>query len=336
MGKPITRACIGLALIACLCVTPARAERPQLDVYGQLPSIELATISPSGQHMALVNTAGDSQRLLVFDASDKLLTSADLNGMKVRQIEWAGDQSVLVHYSATVSLGGDFTAAKAELGSVLVAPIDGSKAWVVFANNPDVTGGVQDSYGLVERAGRWYGFFSAITLLHSSVALGGEAGGQLHDGRLLPDLYEVDLQTRASRQIAKRPQGDGLRRDWLVDANGQATVTLDIARNTGKWFIDDAHHTVLASGNDPSGTVRLIGFTPDGASVVYAARDTLALRDSWFSVPLAGGTPQPYLVDSSIDSYFLAAGHRLLPRDQGWQKLDDGAGRRGLLAAAII
>ena len=290
-----------------------RSGPPPLSLYGQLPGFERAAVSSSGDHVALVGMVDGLRRLVVIDAAKQPVASAKVGNVKVRGIEWAGDQFVLVHYSQTIGLDVDFTTSKTEASSVLVVPVDGSKPWVVFDKVDRVTGGVWGTYGVLQRDGRWYGYFGGITMPDQYTGIMAYSGGYVgRGGPLLPDLYEVDLQTHKIHQIAQRPDGEGQYRDWLVDGTGAVGAILEIADTSGAWTIYNARRTKLASGIDPKGHVSLIGFTPDGGSVIYGRRDEKDALNHWFSVPLAGGASVPYLEEEGIKATFEDRGHRLL------------------------
>ena len=287
----------------------AGAQPPPLATYGHLPDFEMASISPSGGHIAVLANVGGLRRLVVLDAKRQPTFQTVIDPTnKVRGLTWAGDQAVLIDYTQTVKLGANFTTDKAELGSVLVLPLDTGKPWAVFAGDEDIVGGVWSTYGVVQKNGRWFGFFGGVTL--KSGGLGFDK--YLPDGAMHPDLYEVDLQNRHHRKIANHIEGDHSRRSWLIDDKGAIGAVLDLDRDHGDWKLFGGNGQKLALGNDKLGSVQLIGFAPDGAGVVYGLRDADGERDTWFSVPLAGGAPQPYLDDIEIDRVFQDKGHRLI------------------------
>ncbi len=303
----------GLAALAMVVAVPARAEAPHsgpppLATYGQLPGFEMAAMSPSGEHVAIVGIVGGVRRLLVLDSAKKLVASAKIGDVKLRGIAWAGDMQVLVHFSQTVKLGADFTVKKWEAGGVLVVPVDGSKAWEVFAGEPGITNIVYGTYGVLQRDGRWYGYFGGDGVLAANA-------DEDYPG---VDLYEMDLQTRKHRVIAKHPGPDaeGMNRDWLLDGAGAVAASLDVYHRTGEWIVRNAHGVALTSGKDLRGQVELIGFTPDGApggpSVIYSLIEAEGGLVRWFSVPLAGGASVPYLDGEAVKGTFEDRGHHLL------------------------
>ena len=134
--------------------------------------------------------------------------------------------------------------------------------------------------------------------------------------------YEVDLQTGAHHVVAPKVSGTELCRNWLVDGTGAVGATLDFESNSGRWTIRNGKGNRIAGGVDKFGDINLVAFTPDGAGVVYGIRDMAAGRDHWFSVPLAGGTPQSFLEDQRAEREVTDRGHRLT----GY--VDDTADRR--------
>lgn len=302
---------LGLGLVlGSLTLLPAqaRAEPAPLEFYGRLPGFEDAAISDSGRFIAMIATV-EGHRLLIItgDGGKPVMTYPLGADDKLRGIRWAGDEFVLVSYSVTSRLPIGFTRDKAELGSVLVVPLDKSQRWAVFAKNPNVTGGVMGSFGVLQKQGRWFGYFGAITL--ESSGPGGDH--YLPNGRLRPDLYEVDLQSQKARRVAQRASGDSTERDWLVDGTGAVGATLDWFHESGGWALYNAQRTEIASGK-VDGAVGLVGFTPDGSGVVYSVTEKAGGSSSWFSVPLGGGTPQPFLADIDVTALWRDNARRLI------------------------
>ncbi|MDE2170850.1 MAG: S9 family peptidase [Sphingomonadales bacterium] len=266
----------------------------------------MAALSTSGQHVAVVGWARGKHVLTLTDGTLKPLRSVALGDAKVRNVEWAGDGFVLVHYSSTVNLNSWFLSEKAEMGAVVVVPVDGSSAWPVFTNNSEINGGVSATYGTVERDGHIYGEFGATTVK-------GPEG--IVDGGMptvSADLYEVDLASRHASVIARPPDGQGRDRDWLLDAQGSVGATLDVVRTSGQWTLRNAKKDIIATGREPTGRVGLLGFSADNANVIYWARQGREDGVQWFSVPLAGGEVKPVLPDIGVAKLFLDHGHHLL------------------------
>jgi len=289
----------GLGLFAVMFAVPeGGSAAPPLSVYGNLPGFEMASISSSGDHIAVIGMIGDKRQLVVMDKDRKALFVSTIDAAaKVRDLLWAGDAMVLVRTSATVKLGMDFTTEKAELSVMIVVPLADGKAWTVFANNPLIRGGIRGFYGVNQRDGKYYGYFGGITLE-------GERGAQ-RLASTKPVLYEVDLQTHATKAIARRTDGDDSDRTWLVDANGSPSVTMDFSSKDGAWRITNADRVRIASGVQKFGDIDLVSFGSSPGTLVYSETDSDTGSEHWNEVPTAGGDPKEIAADDNIRGALL-------------------------------
>lgn len=308
LGKAIRLILAGFALVAADCgASPAAAAPPALEIYGSLPGFEDAAIANSGKLIAIVGRVGGQRMLVVAEVGGApVLTFRFGEEDKIRSVSWAGDQAVLVDYSVTAPLPFGFTRDKAELSSVLVVPVDKSKPWAVFAKEHGITGGVRGRYGLVERQGRWFGYFGGITLQRT-----GSGDGYLPGGAVRPDLYEVDLQSQQVRHLAARSEGELTERRWLVDPRGQVAASLDWNHANGEWKVYNGSRSQIAAGKT-TGDVVLKGLAPDGAGVVYVLTDSGGQNERRFVVPLAGGTPMPFLPGADVAGFYRNDAGRLV------------------------
>jgi dipeptidyl aminopeptidase/acylaminoacyl peptidase len=81
---------------------PGLAAAP-LATYGQLPNIEQIAISPDGKLLAIDFVKGEDRAIVVQDlAARKILTGVKVGQTKVRGLEWAGDNHLLIVSSAFV------------------------------------------------------------------------------------------------------------------------------------------------------------------------------------------------------------------------------------------
>ncbi len=285
----ITRAYFLAIFLSLFTAIPSHAA-PALSVYGKLPGFERATISASGDHIAIIGDMDGKRRLLVLDRASKPVKVLEIPDIKIVGLQWAGDGHLLLERWNTATLGIDFTADKAELYSVLVIPMSDEKPWSVLQKRKDVTGGIRNFYGISEREGKWYGYFSAITLDKST--LGGDY--QLNTTR--PMLYEVDLQDGGSKKISDRVGEDGWR-SWLVGQDGKVGASLDYWTKSGNWVLHRGMLDSIAKGQNKLGDVNLVAFGSGGDTVIYNEADTDSGEGHWYEVPLAGGEAKEILAD---------------------------------------
>jgi dipeptidyl aminopeptidase/acylaminoacyl peptidase len=89
------------AVLACG-VAAARADPPQLEVYGKLPMIQQVSLSPDGARLAAAVTNGESRTIVVTDlATGKVVGGLNAGERKIRSIQWAGPNHLIVTQSTT-------------------------------------------------------------------------------------------------------------------------------------------------------------------------------------------------------------------------------------------
>ncbi|OJU11894.1 MAG: hypothetical protein BGN86_17080 [Caulobacterales bacterium 68-7] len=81
------------------CGLPTRAA--PIEAYGKLPSIESVTISDDGEALAYIKGVGDSRYVVVQSLTGETIAQADVGAAKVRSVQWAGRDHVLVTTTTT-------------------------------------------------------------------------------------------------------------------------------------------------------------------------------------------------------------------------------------------
>jgi len=267
-----------------------------LDVYGRLPVFEMAAISGSGTRIALIGSVKDQRYLLVLGADNKIQRAFPVGDMKIDWLKWAGDDLLLMQHRNTEALGIGFTADKAELRSVTVLSVASGAHQEVFGQERSITGGVQGFFGLMQRDSRWYGFFSGAVLDHSDEA--GSGGVVLTSTR--PALYEVELATGRTRQLAKRADSQLLWRDWVLATDGTVAATLNLNQSSGEWHLSNAARKELVAGENRAGGVDLLGLAATADHVLYEQEDEASGDRYYYQVPLAGGAREEVLPDVAV------------------------------------
>ena len=277
-------------------MTAARAA-PPLSVYGQLPGLEQAVLSPSGDRIALIGIAAGERRLVVIDKADKPLFVLPLGDVKIRGVYWIGESQVMIYKSDTVGLGVGFTAEQAELYSAVIASIDGKKIWTVFQKSKDITGGVRGFYGTIQRGGKWYGYFSGITRDK-------DGAGELILTSTKPVLYEVDMESGAPRKIGARSE-DGIYRSWALGPDGTVSARLDYISKSGSWAIRNGAGEKIASGISKLAGADLVALGNGGDTLIYSQSDDDDGEVHWFELPLAGGEAKEILTDVGVEQAYI-------------------------------
>ncbi|MEM6476546.1 MAG: S9 family peptidase [Pseudomonadota bacterium] len=258
---------LALPVAISLAATPALAQQtiqvPPLEYYGDLPAVEEAILSPSGNFTALLTTVRGQRAILVLDKTGAPVKQLVVGDAKVRGIYWAGEQAILLLRTETGKLPDQYLRRKVEWWRGNVIPLDDAQPVVsIFAGQPSIANAVAGFYGIREVEGRWKGFFGGFRR--------GTASGVRNT--LLDDaaaLFEVDLLSGETKLADYAPDRPTIR-DWLVAADGTIGARLDINVRTGDWNIRNANSKTVARGREARGQVDLKGFGSDGESIIYS------------------------------------------------------------------
>lgn len=273
------------AFAASLCLlfaAPAVAQTapPPLKAYGELPQVEQAAISPSGAHIAVVGWVNGARRLLMLDSSMKAIRISAMEDLKLRDLQWIGDDAVLMTYSQTTQLGPEFTTEQFEAYRGVIIPLDPAKpVLIVFSRNRDIVTSVFGRYGIRKVNGEWYGYFGGVAYQRN-------IENQQYLPHTRPGLYAVRLSDNSVKFVADPAREDDWR-DWLVDADGKVAATLEMSRTSGNWTITGPTGKKIASGVQPAGDASLVAIGKDGTSVIYDAKDKDG-TERWYEIPLDG------------------------------------------------
>lgn len=281
-----------LAIIFAVCVlsTPGLAQvaPPPLEAYGDLPAVEHAVISPSGNRIGLLTTIEGARLILVLDRERKPVRSFRVGDVKVRGFEFINDDFLLMQRSATQDLGYGFAQDKFEFYQAFILGIADGSAEMVFGNQGKLVDAVFGYHGIRMVKGKPTAFFGAIELARASF----NEGYVFDHGR--PALYAVDLLDNRAERADHAPR-EASNRDWLIGPDGTVIARLDTSKNTGKWSIEGTEGEI-ASGESPTGGAYLVAMTHDGDKIIYGIRDRELGTNTWYEVPYDGsGEPVEFL-----------------------------------------
>ena len=286
------------AALGAVCA-PAIAA-PPLEAYGSLPDVERFAISPDGSRMATVTTIQGERIMLAFNDEGKALLRLNVGDQKIRSVEFANDDLLLVVRSVTEKLGAGFVQDKVEFYQAILVPLDGGDVDVVFGRDRSLLTAVFGNHGIRTVDGRPKAYFGAIELVKQT---GSRTDYVFDHGR--PALYEVDLLTNRHRKVDSSPQA-GESRDWLIDADGGVLARFDISENEGKWKIGTSSGKEIASGRNAEGNAYLVAAGKDGTSVIYGETGAQNDANEWYEVRVDGsGKPVPFLPEIDVRRLYL-------------------------------
>jgi dipeptidyl aminopeptidase/acylaminoacyl peptidase len=269
--------------------SPSRAA-PSVEDYGKLPAMEMVTLSPSGERYAFVADDKGVRRLYIATSRNQPIEIVKIGAVKVWDVQWAGDDFVLVRISTTVFRGLDnYIVPKQELSTVVVINLRKHTQMAAFEHGAHrVASPVYGVYGTAEFDGRWYGYFGGLSL-EMNQAGEDHYSNVSFDGNTRTtnaDLFRVDLDTGAIERAARGEENSA---GWLVGPTGQIIARSLYNEKTGEWQLLTGAFDgrQLASGHQKLGGVDLLGLSRTTDSILIA-RDT---DDDVITeeLPLSGG-----------------------------------------------
>jgi dipeptidyl aminopeptidase/acylaminoacyl peptidase len=299
---------IRLVILACMAIGAARtagATPPPVEVYGKLPKMSDVRLSPSGQHLAFVADDGNGRRLFVSTTDGHPLESVAFGDKKLLDVQWAGDDYVLVQISATVDISQAWLVPKAELSGVIVIDLVNKKISQVFRGHDNVNPEILGTYGVRRIGDSWFGFFGGTTIANVYKEYGAKDFANIsRDGNFFivnTDLYRVDLATGELHLAAKGELGSG---GWLVGPDGEIVARALYNEKSGAWRVmtGASGGRQLASGTSPLAGVDILGLGRNGDSLLiwHANNDERVTEET----PLSGGPARTVQEDESTGLIF--------------------------------
>lgn len=250
----------GLVVTACAGVMASAAmaqsvEPPPLTAYGALPSLELVEVSPSGQRLAFITVSGEQRMLVMLDLTTKAqLGGLDVGSAKVRDLDWIGEDRVLITTSSTESV-----------------PELGVFQWELFNGQIYSPGKNKLVSMLVGTRGLFPAMFSSPNVVSGSGETQVLTRAYSHEFRERMDLYRVNLET--GRAALAEVMGSNVT-DYVLDPSGQSLARSEYDVRSKTWSL----HLRQGGGfrstwrtQAPIETPNLIGLGMNGDSVIIAA-----------------------------------------------------------------
>lgn len=250
--------------------TPAIAA-PPIEYYGDLPALEKAILSPSGNYTAMLMTLQGQRSVVVLDATGAPVKRLVVGEARVRDIVWAGDAGILVLRTELGDLPKQYLRNEAEFLRGNVIPLDDNAQVIsIFAAQRSIANAITGFYGVRQVDGRWVGYFGGFRKGSRS----GDRNRILDDA---PALFAVDLLT-GEADLADYAPDRPLTRRWLVSQDGKVGARLDLDRVTARWSIRHRNGKTIAKGADALSRVNFLGFSRDGSGVFYQTYDAARER----------------------------------------------------------
>jgi dipeptidyl aminopeptidase/acylaminoacyl peptidase len=302
-----------LAVIVAMAAGVAHAA--PLEAYGRLPSVERVGISADGSLLAIVWTDGAQRKLLVQRVADhKLVGDYGLGPAKVRSVQWAGNQHVVLTVSRTGTISG------------VDSPREEWRlAYDLNLANQRLRGlleDVEDDLNVVVGAPEVRMVDGKPVLYLQGVHFVGPRG--------VNTIFRVNLDTGTSKMVEVGAVGT---RDWVVAADGSALAQTVVTDRTGRWVLKQKIGGIwrdtrqVLNDDHPD----LLGLGRDGHSVLLQE-----LKDGVMSlheVAPDGTWSEPLLLQDADVPIFDPARHNLigyyaLVGDEGHYRFFDPADQK--------
>lgn len=246
----LTMGAVGFLLLA----SPVAADdKPDLAVFGALPSVEDVQISPDGSKLAVITTDGEQRFLTVRKTEGGGLAGIAVGDKKLRSVTWAGENNVILVSSVT-SEGEAFKGPPREY--FLASNFD------VKANlQKPLMSGVKDSLNIVVGPPQ-------VRMIKGDPIVFLE-GVHMMRGVGADTLFRLNLRTNALKML-----DNGVRYDtdgWLVDAQGEPVAQSMYDAKAGRWSLlmkVGSTWKTIEKTDAPMGSYGLAGFGRDGRSVL--------------------------------------------------------------------
>lgn len=275
-------------------VTVQAGKPAPLSAYGRLPNVEQAAISPDGSTVALIVTDGEQRKIVTQRLSDMKLTNiVGVGDNKVRALNWAGDNNLIITRSVTTaaSAGDD----RREYGMTFDFNLTTHRIRQLLSDMDVRTSSV---VGVRTIDGK-----PALFVSGYSDREGGGAG-----------IYRIDLNTDSPTLVeagTRYTDGMELGPDGVVVAQTASNVrsgdwTLRIRNARGTW--SDNRHIVISdvTDNPPA----LVGMGRDGKSLLVSERqgDHAVLRE----ISPDGAWGEPLATPPDADPIHDPVTHKLI------------------------
>ena len=254
-----------------------------LDAYGRLPSIEQAALSPDGSTIAFVQTTQDWRVLAIVDLNaTKVVGATRVGDQKVRSVEWADDDHLLVTVASStmpIGLWGENTE-----WHVMTVYNRKTNKWSGLLNNVRAgTNTMNVIYGrpVIQHKGN-----ETLLYIH---------GLWVRD-RTEAALFRVNLSTGTEALVK---EGGDATKEWVVDDSGEIVAEQDYFESDRRWVIrllNGGHAQQSVSGIAAVDAPGILGLSAQGGELIVAQNETE--RITWKPLVIKDGTWGPEMRES--------------------------------------
>jgi len=265
------------SLALALPTAAALAAPPPLAAYGRLPAISAVAMSPSGDRFAMVVADGQGGwNVIVRSAAGAPVAAVVFKQGNIRQIEFAGEDELLIFETALVDLARPLREPGGERQDVMVFNLKTRASYLMLRDSNIVRPTIFGWRGIGQVGGRWYAYVGAIPV---------STYGSIREQAIYPDLFRVDLETGKPEFVQS---SGGRPRTWLISRTGEVVAHTLYEPDAERWSIFagavDEKPILQRQGADIVELVSL-GRTPGAIVISERSNEATTLRE----VPIGEG-----------------------------------------------
>lgn len=234
-----------------------QAENPPLEIYGNLPFVTSAAMSPDGEHIAILANIKGQSRLVIYDSDLKVLNAFDTSKLKARHIDFFDNDHVILWVSRTDRVAGFY--GKYEASYAYAINFKTGRRPIQLLNEVDNLYPAQSGLGTIVGRGRKPDHVSMSAFV-----------GTIE--KPLYSLIEVSLKTGRGKVSANGlPNTEA----WYVNDSG-LPLALELFDNRKNRFSlrkkIDGGTEEFYSFEDKEIPIAVYGVMPDESGLVYSVR----------------------------------------------------------------
>jgi dipeptidyl aminopeptidase/acylaminoacyl peptidase len=269
--------------------SPATAAA-SVDAYGNLPSVEQVALSPDGSTIAFIQMVQDRRVLAIANINDfKLVGAARVDDARVRSIEWADDEHLLLTTASNqmpMELSGERT--EWHLMSVYDLKTGKLKALLDHVRTGTPTMNIVYGRSVIQHKDN-------ATLLYIH--------GMYVRDRTEAALFRVNLTTGAEQLIK---EGGDATNEWVVNDSGEIVAERDYIERDRRWSIrlfNSGHVHQTISGIAAIDAPDIMGLSVREDAIIVALTEADGVV--WKPLSLSDGTWGPVLAGSESQTEVL-------------------------------
>ena len=215
---------VAVVFISWLAPDTRAASPPPLKLFGTLPATEHVSLSPNGHMVAAITTSGDTRLLGVIDMDGRLLIKLNIGQTKVYDLQWAGDDYIVLHsYDTQASGRQKYNLLRANVISIATKTV----TQLPRASNKYLQA-IFGRYGYAQEDGVWYAYIGVLPIGLSRLT------GDTYFIQAVANLTKVNLETGDMTTIAP---GGGDGRRWVLDSTGAVIARSEYDDKSRQWTV---------------------------------------------------------------------------------------------------